>query len=258
MTAPNTAEKLRHLADTYAAGKKITSLTAYDYPTARLLDESGIDLVLVGDSLGMMVYGFEDTVDVTMQMMVNHTLACARGVSRALLASDLPYHSYESSDQALENAKLLVDAGAEAVKLEGGADQFDHIKTIVDAGIPFLGHIGMLPQHVREEGGYKKKGKTPAQQNQLEKDAAALQEAGAFAMVLEGIVPEVAAHITATASIPTIGIGSGPHCDGQVLVINDLLGSFPWFRPPFATPRASLAEDTLQAVAAYIKEVQND
>ncbi|MEM8953974.1 MAG: 3-methyl-2-oxobutanoate hydroxymethyltransferase [Verrucomicrobiota bacterium] len=252
------SDKLSRLADSHAKGMKIASLTAYDYPTARLIDESGIDLVLVGDSLGMMVYGFQDTIDVTMQMMENHTLACARGVSNALLVSDLPYHSYETKSQALANARRLVEAGAEAVKLEGGANQVDHIKAIVQDNIPFLGHIGMLPQHVREEGGYKKKGRNSAEKRQLHEDALALEETGAFAMVLEGIIPAVAAEITAAVNIPTIGIGSGHHCDGQVLVINDLLGSFPWFRPPFATPRASLAEDTLQAVSAYISDLRED
>ena len=247
---------LAELTEWKARGRKLAVLTAYDYPTARLLDDAGIDLILVGDSLGMVVLGLPDTTGVTMADMLHHTRAVRRGVNRAPVIADMPYHSYETPAQAVANARLLIEAGADAVKLEGGCAMIEQVRAIRAAGIPFVGHIGMLPQSVREEGGYKKKGKTEAAAAALLDDARALDEAGACAAVLESMMPEVAARITAATALSTIGIGAGPHCDGQVLVTPDLLGSFPWFRPPFAKARADLAGETLRAVREYIEELR--
>lgn len=247
---------LAELVQRKQSGQKLAVLTAYDYPTARLLDEAGIDLILVGDSLGMVVLGLPDTTGVTMADMVHHTRAVRRGVKRAPVIADLPYHSYDTTDEAVKNARLLVEAGADAVKLEGGRSMLAQVSAIIAAGIPFVGHIGMLPQSVREEGGYKKKGRTEDGAAILLDDARALDEAGACAVVLESIVPEVAARITDSVAMSTIGIGAGSHCDGQVLVTPDLLGSFPWFRPPFAKARADVAGETLRAVREYIAEVR--
>lgn len=237
-------------------GQKIAVLTAYDYPTARLLDEAGIDLILVGDSLGMVVHGLPDTTGVTMDMMVMHTAAVCRAVKRAPVIADLPFASYRTPHEALANARRLMECGAAAVKLEGGVAHLPEVKAIIKAGIPFVGHIGMLPQSVKEEGGYKKKGKTADQIAALLADAKALDEAGACAMVLESIVPEVATQITDAVNATTIGIGAGNATDGQVLVTPDLLGSYPWFRPPFAKARADVASETLRAVREYVGELR--
>jgi len=253
ITTP-TKEKLARLARLARDGTPIAALTAYDYPTARLLDEAGIDLILVGDSLGMVVLGHEDTTGVTMEMMLHHTAACARGTNAALLVGDLPFGSYQTPAMALANARRLVEAGADAVKFEGGL--IPQVEAIVADGIPFVGHIGMLPQHVREEGGYRRKGKTPEQAASLLDDALALEAAGAIALVLESMVAAVAASITDRLAIPTIGIGAGSRCDGQILVLHDLLGSFPWFRPAFATPRADLAAEITRATREYIEHVR--
>jgi 3-methyl-2-oxobutanoate hydroxymethyltransferase len=238
-----------------ASGPKLAVLTAYDYPTARMLDDAGVDLMLVGDSLGMVVLGLPDTTGVTMDMMLHHTAAVCRGVKRTPVIADLPFASYRTPEEAVANSKRLMDCGASAVKLEGGVSMIPQIRAIIAAGIPFVGHIGMLPQSVKEEGGYKKKGKTSEQIERLIADAQALDEAGAVAMVLESIVPEVATQITTLVKASTIGIGAGSGTDGQVLVTPDLLGSFPWFRPPFAKPRADVAGETLRAVREYIAEV---
>ena len=210
----------------------------------------------MGDSLGMVVCGLEDTTEVTFDMMLHHTRIVARGVESALLVSDFSYHSYQSPAEAVANGRKLIEAGAEAVKLEGGTSQLPQVTALVSAGIPVVGHIGMLPQRVREEGGYKKKGKTPEQADALVTGAIDLETAGVHAIVLEGIVADVAARITRAVSIPTIGIGSGDDCDGQILVIHDLLGSFPWFRPAFATPRADLAAETTRAVQEFVAGVK--
>ncbi len=258
-TEPETvASPLSRLEKLGRRATPITALTAYDYPTARLLDEAGIDMVLVGDSLGMVVLGHEDTTEVTVEMMVHHTAACRRGTKDAALVADLPYRSYRSPEMALTNGKRLIDAGADAVKLEGGSTQVVQVEALVDGGIPVVGHIGMLPQHVREEGGYKKKGKTPEQAAALLQDARDLESAGVVAIVLESMVANVAAEITRTVEVPTIGIGAGRDCDGQILVVHDLLGSFPWFRPSFATPRADVAAETTRAVREYIEAVRNE
>src|SRR5216110_2022687 len=207
-------------------GEKITALTAYDYPTARLLDESGIDIILVGDSVGMVVLGYRDTTDVTLDEMLHHTRAAARGVKQALLVADMPIHTYDTPEQAIATARQLVDAGAQAVKLEGGVSHIAQIEAITQAGVPFMAHIGMLPQSVRQEGGYRIKGRTQAEAEALLADARAVQESGAFSVVLEIVVADIAKQITRAIGIPTIGIGSGKHCDGQILVTHDLIGLF--------------------------------
>ena len=214
--------------------RPLAALTAYDYPTARLLDEAGLDLLLVGDSLGMVVLGFEDTTSVTMEDMVRHTGAVRRGTQRALVVADLPIATYDTPDLAVQNARRLAAAGADAVKLEGGKSILPQIEAILAAGIPVVGHLGMLPQRVKVEGGYKKKGKTPAEAEAILAEAIALDQAGVCAIVLESMVPAVATEVTARVSCPTIGIGAGDETDGQIRVIHDLLGTFPWFRPKFA------------------------
>lgn len=249
--------KLAILAALKPAGQKVCVLTAADYPTGRLLDEAGIDIVLVGDSLGMVVLGYPDTVEVTLAEMLHHTRAVRRGVQRALIVGDLPYHTYLTPGQAVESARALVEAGADAVKLEGGVTMLPQIRAILKAGIPFVGHIGMLPQSVRLEGGYKKKGKSEAEADLLLADALALDEAGSVAIVLEGMVPAVAASISRRVTCPTIGIGSGPDCDGQVLVTADLIGAFPWFRPAFAKARADVAGAIRSAVAEFQTAVRS-
>ncbi len=235
----------------------ISMLTAYDYPTARLVDEAGIDIILVGDSLGMVVLGFPDTTHVTLDMMLHHTSAVARGVKKALIIGDMPIHSYDTPEQAINTAKALTNAGADVVKLEGGINQVAKVKGIVAAGIPVIGHHGMLPQRVLEEGGYKKKGKTEEESESILQGARALQEAGCFALVLESIIPSLAEKITAALDIPTIGIGckgkdKKQTCDGEVAVITDVVGSYPWFIPPFANQRANIAEEITRATQEYI------
>ncbi len=234
-------EKLDQLAALKAAGRQIVAITAYDYPVARLMDEAGVDLILVGDSLGMVVLGHEDTTSVTLEMMVHHTLACRRGIREAVLVSDLPIGSYDTPAQALASARALSAAGADAVKLEGALKQIEKIEAIIGAGIRVIGHIGMLPQRVREEGGYKKKGKSEADLQHLLRGAEALEEAGVDAIIIESTVPAAAERVTAEVQIPVIGIGAGKSCDGQIRVVHDVLGSFPWFVPRFAKTHANLA-----------------
>jgi len=220
----------------------IAALTAYDFPMAKLLDAAGVPLLLVGDSLGMVVLGYPDTTHVTLDEMAHHVRAVARAKPRGLIAADLPFETYETPQQAVESAKRLVAAGAEAVKAEGGQAILPQIEAIRAAGIPFLGHLGMLPQHVLEEGGYRIKGRDEAQREALLADAWALGQAGAFGIVLELVTPSVAAEITAAINIPTIGIGSGGDCDGQILVTTDLLGTSPDFIPKHVRPDELLRE----------------
>ena len=232
---------------------RISALTAYDYPTARLLDEAGVDLLLVGDSLGMVVLGYPDTTHVTLDQIIHHTKAVARGAQKALIVSDFPINTYQSPEQALRNAHLLVEAGAQAVKLEGGLGQVDQVKAITDDGIPVMGHLGMLPQRVKEEGGYRKKGKSDQEVEDLMEGAFALQEAGCFAIVLESVIPETSTRLTEELTIPTIGIGCGNQtCDGEIAVITDIIGSYPWFVPPFATVRADVAGEITRATKEYL------
>jgi 3-methyl-2-oxobutanoate hydroxymethyltransferase len=243
---------MQEFRDKKKRGERITALTAYDYPTARLLDESGIDMILVGDSLGMVVLGYDDTTQVTLAEMLHHTRAVARGVKRALLIGDLPIHTYDTAAQAVASARALIEAGAQAVKLEGGVSHVPQIEAIVAEGIPLMGHIGMLPQSVREEGGYKVKGRTQSEAEALVRDGLAVEKAGAFAVVLEIVSPETARQITNALEIPTIGIGSGEHCDGQILVTHDLIGLFPWFTPKFVSPEARVGDEIRRAVQVFI------
>jgi 3-methyl-2-oxobutanoate hydroxymethyltransferase len=236
-------------------GEKIAALTAYDFPMAKLLDEAGVPLLLVGDSVGMVVLGYPDTTHVTMAEMEHHVRAAARAKPNALLGGDLPFKSYETVSDAVANAKKLFAAGAEYVKAEGGCEILPQVKAIVAAGIPFCGHLGMLPQHVLEEGGYHIKGKQDAEHQKLLEDAKALAEAGAFAIVLELVTPPVAKEISAQIPVPTIGIGSGPDCDGQILVTQDLTGSFPWFTPRFVKPKVNCAGEIKSAVTAWKNEI---
>jgi len=234
-----------------ARGEKIASLTAYDYPMAKLLDEAGVHFIHVGDTLGMVVLGYPDTTLVTMEEMEHHVRAVARAKPRALVCADLPFRSYDTVETAVANTKRLVAAGAEAVKAEGGQAILGQVRAIVAAGIPYCGHLGMLPQHVREEGGYRIKGRTEAEHAALLADVSALEAAGAFAVVLEIVTPAIAREMTGRVSIPTIGIGSGPDCDGQILVTHDLIGTFPWFTPKFVKPRLNAGELIRAAVSEW-------
>lgn len=246
-------ESLRKVRD---GGPPLATLTAYDYPSARLLDEAGVDLILVGDSLGMVVLGYEDTTHVTLAEMRHHTRAARRGVKRAVLVGDLPYKTYETPKQAVESARQLIDDGADAVKLEGGREVEPQLRALIDDGIPIIGHLGMLPQRIQEEGRYRKKGKSEDEAARLLEDAQLLDKLGVKAMVLESMFKRVAREITAAVSIPTIGIGAGNGCDGQILVTHDLIGAFPWFCPPFAIPKANVAESISRAVSAYVEDVR--
>ena len=237
-------------------GERITALTAYDYPSARLLDESGIDIILVGDSVGMVVLGYTDTTEVTLEEMLHHTRASARGVKRALLVADLSIGTYDNAALAVANARRLVEAGAQAVKLEGGTSHTAQIEAIVQAGIPLMAHIGMLPQSVRVEGGYKVKGRGAAEVERLIADARAVEKAGAFSVVLEIVTADAARQITEAIEIPTIGIGSGEHCDGQILVTHDLIGLYPWFTPKFVSPEVHVAEEIRRAARIFIERTR--
>jgi 3-methyl-2-oxobutanoate hydroxymethyltransferase len=255
MDAPKiTAETIRAMK---SRGEKIAALTAYDFPTTKLLDEAGIPFIHVGDTVGMVVLGYPDTTLVTMADMEHHMRAVARAKPRAMLAADLPIGTYDTPADAVANARRLVAAGAEAVKAEGGRAIIEQVRAIVAAGIPYCGHLGMLPQHVREEGGYKIKGRNEAEHQALVRDAELLVEAGAFALVLEIVTPAVAKEITQKIPIPTIGIGSGPDCDGQILVTPDLIGGFPWFTPKFVKPKMNAAVQIIAAVQEWKKSVQS-
>ncbi len=240
-------------------GKKIAVLTAYDFPTARILDSAGIDCILIGDSAGTVVAGHENTLPITMDEMIFLTKAVTRGVSRALVVGDMPFLSFQTSEvDAIKNAgRFLKEAGAQAVKLEGGSEIAPLILRMVDLGIPVMGHIGLTPQSVNKFGGYLVMGKTEKQKNYLLQSAKALQDAGCFSIVLESVLPDVAGEITESIRIPTIGIGAGPHCDGQVLVISDMIGLFEEFRPKFVRAYADLAGIIRKAVTDYIDDVRN-
>ena len=254
-----TIHDLRKMKD---AGEKIASVTAYDATAARLVDAAGVDLVLVGDSLGMVVQGHESTLPVTLEHMIYHTAmvrrGLARGSGRAHLAGDLPFGSYQASaDEAVKSAmRIVAEGGAESVKLEGGSEYAEVIRRIVRAGVPVMGHIGLTPQSVHKMGGYVVQGKDSERAQQLLKDARALEVAGCYAIVLECIPAELARIITGQLRIPTIGIGAGPHCDGQVLVVTDLLGMDDAFVPKFVKRYAELGEGVKGAVSAYVGEVK--
>src|SRR4030095_15751405 len=246
------------LKERKARGEKIAALTAYDATTARLLDRAGVDLILVGDSLGMVVLGYENTLPVTLEDMLHHTRAVVRGTERALVVVDMPFMSYQVSvADAVRNAgRLLKEGGAAAVKLEGGRAVLDVVRRLVDVGIPVMGHLGLLPQSIHKSGGYVRQATRPADADVLLDDAVALQEAGAFAVVLEAIPPAVARTVTARLEIPTLGIGAGPECDGQVLVSHDMLGLFDRFVPPFVKQYANLADTVVTAPQSYVGHVR--
>jgi len=239
-------------------GERIAMLTAYDYATAKLIDGAGIPLILVGDSLGMVVLGYESTIPVTMDEMIHHTKAVVRGTTRALIVGDMPFMTYQVSvDDALRNAaRFIQEGGAQAVKLEGGESMAETVKRIVSSGIPVMGHIGLTPQSIHQLGGFKVMGKTLEAAIRLMNDAKALDEAGVFAIVLECVPEPLSKLITEKASVPTIGIGAGKYCDGQVQVISDLLGLYTDFVPKHAKQYARLFEIIESATADYISEVQ--
>ena len=239
-------------------GEPIAMLTAYDYPTALLLDQSGIDMILVGDSVGMVVHGFETTLPVTMDMMVMHCQAVRRGVKRAFVIGDMPFMSYQASvEDAMRNAaRFLAEGGADAVKLEGGRRMVETVRALVETGIAVQGHIGLTPQSVSALGGLKSQGRTVEAARRLIEDALALEDAGVFSLVLEAVPARLATLITRKVGVPTIGIGAGAGCDGQVLVTHDLLGLFERFTPSFVKRYANLSETARNAFQAYIDDVR--
>lgn len=239
-------------------GERIVMLTSYDYSTARIVDEVGVPLVLVGDSLGMVVLGYESTIPVTMDEMIHHTRAVVRGTKKAMVIGDMPFMTYHISvEDALRNAaRFIQEGGAQAVKLEGGVNVADKIKRIVECGIPVMGHIGLTPQSILQFGGFKAQGKTPEAATRLLKDAQAVEQAGAFSVVLETVPAPLATLITGKISIPTIGIGAGAGCSGQVQVINDILGSFADFVPKHAKQYVKLSDYVRKAVTEYYDEVR--
>jgi 3-methyl-2-oxobutanoate hydroxymethyltransferase len=239
--------------------RKITSLTAYDYPTARLLDAAGVDVILVGDSVAMVALGYDTTLPLTLEEALHHAKAVRRGVQRALVVADMPYGSYHGElHESLRNAMRFVkEAGAEAVKIEGGERRLELIARLTEAEIPVMGHVGLTPQSVNALGGYRVQGKTPATADQVLRDAHAVEAAGAFAIVLEAMPRELAAEITRSVRIPTIGIGAGPDCDGQILVLHDLLGLTFQEPPKFARQYANVGEIISRAAREYCDDVQH-
>lgn len=240
-------------------GEKLTMLTAYDYSTAKLIDEAGVNSILVGDSLGNVILGYEDTISVTMEDMIHHGAAVARGAKNALVVIDMPFMSYQTSvyDALVNAGRLMKEGRGDAVKLEGGVEVCPQIKAIVDAGIPVCAHIGLTPQSINAFGGFKVQGKSEAAAKKLLEDAKAVEEAGAFAVVIEGVPAKIAALITEQLHIPTIGIGAGKDCDGQVLVYQDMLGMFSDFTPKFVKRYANIGKVMKEAFQNYIKEVQD-
>jgi 3-methyl-2-oxobutanoate hydroxymethyltransferase len=250
---------INQIKDMKQKGEKIVMLTAYDYSTAKIVDDVGVPVILVGDSLGTVVLGYESTIPVTMEEMLHHTKAVVRGTKKAMVIGDMPFMTYHVSiEDALRNAaRFIQEGGVQAVKLEGGVSVADKVKRIVECGIPVCGHIGLTPQSINQLGGHKIQGKTPEAAEKLLKDAQALESAGAFAVVLETMPAPLATLITSKINIPTIGIGAGAGCDGQVQVINDMLGSFTDFVPKHAKRYAKLAEIINGAVREYYDEVRN-
>jgi 3-methyl-2-oxobutanoate hydroxymethyltransferase len=260
VTVPDILSRKTHsLAGHFETKQKITCLTAYDYSTALLLDEAGVDILLVGDSLGMVVLGYENTLPVTLDEVVHHTRAVRRGTRRALLVADMPYGSFHVSlDESVRNAvRLVKEGGAEAVKVEGGERRIELIARLVESEIPVMGHVGLTPQSIHALGGFHVQGKTADAVRQLERDARAVEAAGAFAVVLESVPRDIAARITEKLHIPTIGIGAGPGCDGQVLVFHDLVGLTPGHKPKFARQYVDLASEISRAVASYCEDVRS-
>jgi 3-methyl-2-oxobutanoate hydroxymethyltransferase len=246
------------LKDSKRRGEKIVMLTAYDATMARLLERAGVDLLLVGDSVGMVVLGYDTTLPVTLEEMLHHTRAVSRGAERALVVADMPFLTYQvNPDEAVRNAgRLVKEGGAAAVKIEGGRPMLDVVRRLVDVGIPVMGHLGLLPQSIHKVGGYVRQATRPAEAEALLADALALEEAGAFAVVLEAVPSAVARTVTSRIGIPTIGIGAGPDCDGQVLVSHDVLGLFDGFVPPFVKQYANLADTIVTATRAYVEDVR--
>ncbi|MFA4982574.1 MAG: 3-methyl-2-oxobutanoate hydroxymethyltransferase [Candidatus Omnitrophota bacterium] len=248
---------IKYLMDKKRGRKKITMLTAYDYPMARLEDEAGIDMILVGDSLGMVVLGYDSTLSVTMDDMIRHTQAVRRGTKYAFLVGDMPYKSYENAKDAVANAsRFMKEAGCDAVKLEGGTESLEAAEAIINEGIPVMGHLGLTPQSIEKLGGYKVQGKTAEAAKVIIDDAKKLEKVGCFGLVLECIPTAIADIITNELKIPTIGIGAGPGCDGQVLVISDMVGLFDRFTPKFVKKYIKLSPMILEAVKNYKKEVE--
>ncbi|UEL47917.1 3-methyl-2-oxobutanoate hydroxymethyltransferase [Terrisporobacter hibernicus] len=239
--------------------EKLTMLTAYDYSTSQAVDNSGINGILVGDSLGMVMLGYEDTLSVTMEDMIHHTKAVARGAKNSLVVADMPFMSYQTSvyDAVVNAGRLIKEGRAQAVKLEGGVEVAEHIEAIVRASIPVMGHIGLTPQSVNEFGGFKVQGKSEEAAKKLIEDALAVEKSGAFALVMEGVPSKLAAMVTEKLSIPTIGIGAGDKCDGQILVYQDMLGMFSDFTPKFVKKYENLGDRMRNAFATYIDEVKN-
>ena len=248
---------VRSFLDMKREGRKIVMITAYDYPTAKIVDEAGVDGILVGDSVGMVLLGYDSTLKVTMEDMLHHVKAVSRANPRALVVADMPFMSYEPSNRdALENAAKFIRAGAEAVKLEGGVEIVDRVEALVKAGIPVMGHIGLNPQRIYTIGGYRYRGRTEDEAAKLVEDALALEEAGAFSIVIELVYAEVAREITRRLSIPTIGIGAGPYCDGQIIVYHDIMGLTP-FKLSFVKRYAELYDVMRNAVESYVSEVRD-
>ena len=260
ITVPDILSRKSHPLSSFPETKqKITCITAYDYPTARLLDEAGVDILLVGDSLGMVVLGYESTLPVTLDEMVHHTRAVRRGTKRALLVTDMPYGSFHVSiEESVRNAvRLVKEGGAEAVKIEGGERRIELIARLVEAEIPVMGHVGLTPQSVNALGGFHVQGKSVDAARQVERDARAVEAAGAFAVVLESMPRDLAARVTDNLRIPTIGIGAGPDCDGQELVFHDLVGLTLDHAPKFARRYANLSAEISRAAAEYCDDVRN-
>lgn len=241
-----------------AEGRPITMLTAYDYPLAKIVDDAGIDMILVGDSVGNVVLGYDSTLPVTMDEMVHHTKAVCRGAVRAMVVADMPFLSYQVSvEEAVRNAgRFLKEAGAQSIKLEGGREVAEAVRAIVNAGIPVVGHLGLTPQSIHQLGGFKVQGKDESAAKKLVADAKALEEAGIFCLVLECVPTPLAKMVTESLSVPTIGIGAGPYCDGQVLVTYDLLGLYPRFTPKFVKKYVNLHEHVASALRQYREEVE--
>ncbi|MBL7068683.1 MAG: 3-methyl-2-oxobutanoate hydroxymethyltransferase [Candidatus Omnitrophica bacterium] len=249
---------IRSLQEKKINKKKITMLTAYDYPMARLVDDAGIDIILVGDSLGMVVLGYDSTLPVTMEDMIRHTQAVRRGTKHALLVGDMPYKSYDTKEAAIANAKrFMEEAGCDAVKLEGGTESLEAAEIILNSGIPVMGHLGLTPQSIEKLGGFKVQGKTAEAAKAIIEDSKKLEKVGCFSIVLECVPSAIAKIITAEVKVPTIGIGAGVDCDGQVLVTNDMVGLFDRFVPKFVKQYIKLAPQILEGLLAYKKEVED-
>jgi 3-methyl-2-oxobutanoate hydroxymethyltransferase len=250
---------IQNILDKKRSAAKITMLTAYDFPFAQIIDEAGIDMILVGDSLGMVVQGLDNTLPVTMDEMIYHTKMVSRATKNAMVIGDMPFMSYHKSvEDAVSNAgRFLKEAGASAVKLEGGAEVAEHIRAMTRADIPVMAHIGLTPQSIHRMGGYKVQGKTDEAAKKLIEEAHAVEDAGAFSLLLEAIPMKLAEKITSELTIPTIGIGAGAHCDGQILVLHDVIGLFERFVPKFVKKYANMKDDVLSAVKKYKEEVED-